>query len=101
MRDSAQIALDHLAGVTLDVFVLDVKLQDAVAYRLSIIGEAAGRVTATTRESLALPWRRITGMRHRLVHGYHEVKPAIVWDTVTKDVPPLIAQIDEYFRRLQ
>lgn len=32
-------------------------------------------------------------MRHRLIHGYYDVDPDIVWDTVQEDLPPLIAAI--------
>ena len=31
--------------------------------------------------------------RHRLIHGYYDVDPDIVWDTVQEDLPPLIAAI--------
>ena len=34
-------------------------------------------------------------MRHRLIHGYYDVDPDIVWDTVHEDLPPLIAAIEE------
>jgi uncharacterized protein with HEPN domain len=34
-------------------------------------------------------------MRDRLIHGYFEVDLDIVWETVTKDLPPLVAQLEE------
>ncbi|MBL7686009.1 MAG: DUF86 domain-containing protein, partial [Deltaproteobacteria bacterium] len=30
------------------------------------------------------------GMRHKVVHDYFGVDEEIVWDTVTKELPPLI-----------
>ena len=38
-------------------------------------GEAAGQVSPTFRAAHPdIPWRDITGMRHRLIHGYAEVR---------------------------
>ncbi len=45
--------------------------QNAVIRSLEVIGEAAGKVSVSARDSLPeIPWREITGMRHRLIHGY-------------------------------
>jgi len=35
----------------------------------------------------------MTGMRDRLIHGYFDVNLDVVWETVTQDLPPLIAQL--------
>lgn len=32
-------------------------------------------------------------MRNRIVHVYFDIDPAIVWDTVQKDLPQLIAPL--------
>ncbi len=59
-----------------------------------IIGEAAARVSAPTREQLPeVPWRRAVGMRNRLIHGYDVVEPGVLWDTITLDLPVLVEQL--------
>ncbi|HMA82951.1 MAG TPA: HepT-like ribonuclease domain-containing protein [Candidatus Thermoplasmatota archaeon] len=40
-----------------------------------------------------MPWKRIIGMRNRLIHGYFDIDLAIVWKTATEDIPPLIEEI--------
>jgi uncharacterized protein with HEPN domain len=36
-----------------------------------VIGEAAGKISATTKATHPkILWREIIGMRHRLIHGY-------------------------------
>jgi Protein of unknown function DUF86 len=32
-----------------------------------------------------VPWRVITGMRHRVSHGYFDIDLDVVWNTVTRD----------------
>jgi uncharacterized protein with HEPN domain len=34
---------------------------------------------ATQAAHPEIPWREITGMRHRLIHGYAEVRLDLVW----------------------
>ena len=63
---------------------------------LEIIGEASRGISEEFR--LAHPeiaWKKMTGMRDRLIHGYFDVNLDVVWETVTQDLPPLIAQLDK------
>lgn len=34
-------------------------------------------------------------MRNRLVHAYFDIDLDRVWDTVTADLPPLIAELEQ------
>jgi uncharacterized protein with HEPN domain len=65
-------------------------LELALVRLIEIVGEAANRVSAPTRESMPqIPWRQLVGMRNRVVHGYDSVDRQVLWDTVTTDLPPL------------
>ena len=47
---------------------------------LEIIGEAATRTPSSIKDQHpTIPWRRITGLRNRLVHAYDTVDIEIVW----------------------
>jgi uncharacterized protein with HEPN domain len=62
---------------------------------LEVIGEAAGKVSPALRAAQpAIPWRDITGLRHRLIHGYDEVGLDLVWRVVTEHLDPLIAALE-------
>ena len=37
-------------------------------------------------------------MRHRLIHGYYDVDLDILWQTVTEDLPPLIATLEDILK---
>ena len=40
-----------------------------------------------------IPWRAIIGMRNRLIHAYFAINTAIVWQTVTQEIPVLLPQL--------
>ena len=67
---------------------------------LEIIGEAANGVSQNFREKYPeLPWKRMIELRNRLIHGYFDINLDIVWDTVQKDLPPLIGGLKDILER--
>jgi uncharacterized protein with HEPN domain len=92
---SARLARDYVAGTTWEAFVADRQRQDAVVRRLEVVGEAARRVSEGGRAALpGLPWRQMVGMRNRMIHEYDRVDLAVVWETLERDLPPLIAALE-------
>ena len=68
----------------------DRKLKHALVRLLEIIGEAANGMSSNIKEKHpGIPWKEMIGMRNRLIHGYFDVDLDIVWQTVSKDIPPL------------
>ena len=68
--------------------------QNAVIRALEVLGEAAGKVSAGCRAAHPeLPWREMTAMRHRLIHGYAEVRLDLVWTVARDHLPGLIAAL--------
>ncbi len=69
--------------------------QNAVIRSLEVIGEAASKVSPGFRDTHpTLPWREMIAMRHRLIHGYGEVRLDIVWDVVQERLPQLIDTLE-------
>jgi len=63
---------------------------------LEIIGEAASGVSEEYREKYPdIPWRKMIGLRNRLIHGYFDINLDIVWDTVNTDLPPLLTNLEK------
>lgn len=63
---------------------------------VEIIGEAATSVSKECREKYAeIPWRSLIGMRNRLIHAYFDINLDVVWQTVTEDIPTLIAALEK------
>lgn len=70
---AARDAVTFLEGLSREQFGESRLHQQAITKCLETIGEAAARVSETTRAATPnIPWREIIGMRHRLVHGYFE-----------------------------
>ena len=68
--------------------------QAALVQKITVIGEAASRVSAETRALLPdLPWREMVGMRDRVVHQYWEVATPRLWQTVQDELPILVEQL--------
>ncbi len=87
---SARDAVDFVSGTTYADFKASRLRQNAVLKSVEIIGEAASRVSADTRETLGhIPWGEIVGMRNRIVHAYFETDIEIVWRVVQEDLPNL------------
>ena len=100
MLDAIARVQRHVEGVDQAAFESSEITQDAVIRQLEILGEAAGRVS---RETCArfddIPWLKITGLRHRLIHDYLGVDLGLIWAVVTVEIPkvtgPLQAMLDE------
>ena len=67
-----------------------------------IIGEAAYKLTHDFIDTHPeLPWKEIIGMRHILVHGYFQISPEDLWETVQNDIPSMIPFLEGYLRELK
>ncbi|MDD4859571.1 MAG: DUF86 domain-containing protein [Dehalococcoidales bacterium] len=78
----------------------DAMLSLALVRLLEIIGEAAWGISEKLRSKYPeIPWRAMTGMRNRLIHGYFDVNLDVVWDTVTTELPPLVAQMQKVLNK--
>ena len=64
---------------------------DAVIHNLTAIGEAANHIppdfAGCHRE---IPWRQMIDLRKFSVHAYWNLRPAVIWDTIQPDLPPLV-----------
>ncbi len=94
--DTARTAISLVEGKVKNDLFNDEKLKMAVLYTLLIIGEAASGISNAFKEQHTfVPWKKIVGMRNRLIHGYFEVDLDIVWEAVSRNVPILIEQLEK------
>jgi len=87
-------AQSFIAGVDQETFLASRLHQNAVIRSLEVIGEAAGKVSSATRAAHPeIPWRDITAMRNRLIHGYGDVRLDLVWMVARDRIEPLIREL--------
>lgn len=97
--EAAEAIASFLAGVKETEFVGNDLLRSAVLQKLTVIGEAAARISAELQNRhSAVPWPRIIAFRNIAVHAYFSVQWSTVWTTATQDVPLLRAQIAAVLR---
>lgn len=73
-------------------------VRDAVIRNLEVLGEAARNVTRYAPDVATanpqIPWAVIYTTRNRLSHGYMDINLGVVWQVVSRELPPLRAQLE-------
>ena len=94
--DAAREAVAFLNGRSRSDLDTDRKLNLSLVRLLEIIGEAARGISQQFREAHPdLTWKKMVGMRDRLIHGYFDVNLDVVWGTIKDDLPPLIEKLEK------
>ena len=92
----------YLSGQTLERFRFDEEKVDAVVRNIEIIGEAINFLSLELKSRYSeTEWRIATAMRNRLIHGYFEVDPDIVWETAMTDLPKLKLTVREILAEME
>jgi uncharacterized protein with HEPN domain len=100
--DAVEKALSFCNAKSRQDLDTDELLALALVRLLEIIGEAALKVSEETRNTHPeIPWREMSGTRNRLIHAYEEVDYDIVWQILSKDLPPLRKSIQHILRSVE
>lgn len=100
MIEAADAVSNFLAGHTRRDLDDDLMLRFALTRAAEIFGEAASKVSPSTRDSISeVPWPEIIGMRNRLVHAYFDINRDILWRAATEEIPPLAARLREFLEK--
>jgi len=80
----------YTQGVSGATFLTDELRQDAIIRQLTILGEAAKRLSSEYRAAHPdIPWHEIAGFRDVVVHQYERVDLPRVWQIVAVDLDRL------------
>jgi len=94
--DAARKAISFAQDRTRKDLDTDEMLAFSLIHLLEVVGEAANCVSVDFRDKNPyIPWKKMIGMRNRLIHGYFDINLDIVWDTVVEDLPPLVADLEK------
>jgi uncharacterized protein with HEPN domain len=83
--------LSFTAGMSFDDFIADDKTIDAVVRNFEIIGEAANRVPEDFKAGHPeIEWRRMIGLRNRVIHEYFGIDYETVWKIRNENIIELL-----------
>jgi uncharacterized protein with HEPN domain len=95
MLEASRSVARFIAGRQREDLDADEMLRFALIRAIEIIGEAASKVSPTTRQVMPdIPWREAIGIRNRLIHAYFDLDLDVLWKTATEAVPALMKQLE-------
>ena len=101
MLEFSGTVMSYTQGLTLQAWQADAMRVDASLRKLSLIGEAATRVPEVIRsQAPGILWRKIEGLRNRLMHAHPATDDSAIWSIVTTDLPPLQAALADLLAAL-
>lgn len=96
MLDEISYIEDVLSSTDKARFLSDQTLKRSFVRSIEIIGEAARKIPDNFRARHSdIDWKRITGMRDKLIHDYFGVDYTIVWDVAINKLPELKQKITQ------
>jgi len=92
-------AIEKIGRYTVELskngFLENEKTIDAVVRNLEVIGEAANRLPDQFKmDNETIAWRKIIGLRNRIVHEYFGIDSEIVWQIIQADLPELKQKLE-------
>lgn len=83
-----------LADQSFDIFKSNALIHDAVVRNLEIVSEASRHIPTELKTRTAqIPWREIADFGNVLRHGYEGMNDPILWSTIKRDLPVLMAAV--------
>jgi len=98
--------INFLTRETIDLkfedFMKNEILKRACARSLEIIGEAVKNLPADfKRKRKDIEWKKIAGLRDKIIHYYFGVNWDILWDVIKNQLPRLKEQIESILEQLE
>lgn len=90
-----------VAGMDFEAYRNDEKTKSAVERQLLTLSEAA-KALEERADSLCPghDWKGFRGMGDLLRHAYHRIDDELVWDSVTRELPPLKTSVKKALAEL-
>ncbi|MBF0497123.1 MAG: DUF86 domain-containing protein [Deltaproteobacteria bacterium] len=87
--------VDFFIGtMTYEEFLNDGKTLNAVIRSFEVIGEAVKHLPKSIKDqNTSIPWKKIAGMRDKLIHEYFGIDYVILWKTARDTLPKLKEEI--------
>jgi uncharacterized protein with HEPN domain len=95
MLEAARDATEFVRDATFERFTTDKQLRYAVERAVTVIGEAARRISGTfKRLHPEIPWSMIVAQRNVVIHEYDVLELQSIWEVATVHAPALVRQLE-------
>jgi uncharacterized protein with HEPN domain len=102
MLDEIDYIMSRISDTDYESFYRDETLKRAFVRSIEIIGEASKKLPEDIKTMQPdIEWRKVTGMRDRLVHDYFGVDYTIVWDVALNKLPDLRVKLNNLLNKVQ
>ena len=87
-------SIKYIKGLDFESFSANELILTFSIFSLSQLGELLAVLSDEVKTSHGeIPWNAIKSIRNRIVHDYDGVQYKVIWDTLVKDIPPLIERL--------
>jgi len=89
-------------GMKFEDFIIDEKTIDAVERNFEIVGEAVKNLPEYFKQKYPeIPFRKIAGMRDKLIHDYFGIDYELVWNTIKTEIPVFHTKIKFILKQIK
>jgi uncharacterized protein with HEPN domain len=100
--DSIKDKESFVKGMTFETFKKDRKTINAVVRSIEVIGEASKNIPSAIKTRYAnVPWKKMAGMRDKLIHEYFGVDAEILWKVSREEIKSLKSPMKQILKGLK
>jgi uncharacterized protein with HEPN domain len=102
IMDEINFLIRETNDLKFEDFMKNEILKRACARSLEIIGEAVKNLPADfKRKRKGIEWKKIAGLRDKIIHYYFGVNWDILWDVIRNQLPRLKEQVESILEQLE
>jgi len=85
---------EFVGEMSFEKFCSDFKTLNASIFNLSQIGELVAKLKPEfIEETNHIPWRKIKGLRNKIVHDYDGIQHNMIWQVIKEFIPQLLTDV--------
>ena len=99
--DEIKFITGEINKLTFDTFIESELYTRAFSRSLEIIGEAIKNLPENFREiHPEIEWKKLAGMRDKIIHHYFGVDYDLIWDVVNTKLPTVQIEIEKILKNI-